>query len=77
MDEVEANKRIAFWKVKKKAYEKKGNKSGIARADAAITRIEAAKDRNVKPENKRPEAIVTSEHRKSYKEKEKEKGGLI
>jgi len=68
MDKEEAEKRIAFWKAKREAYKRKDNTNGVARADAAISRIEAARDISPKRENKRSTSIVHSEHKTKEKE---------
>jgi hypothetical protein len=81
MDEAEAKKRIAFWETKKKACERKGDIDCIARADAAIARIEAAMGTSQKHENKRSRSIVESETKSNSKlkdmKKTDDKGGVI
>ncbi|MBE9594195.1 MAG: hypothetical protein IMF19_12055 [Proteobacteria bacterium] len=80
MDEAEGKKRIAFWEIKKVAYKRKNNKSGIKKAEAAIERITAVMSTKKKSDNKNEGSVVTSESKKSYILKEplkEDKGGLI
>jgi hypothetical protein len=62
------------------AYKRKNNKSGIAKADAAITRIKAVMDTKKKSDNKNAGSIVELESKKSYtlgNPSKEDKGGLI
>lgn len=81
MDEVEGNKRIAFWETKLVAYRRKNNASGIKRAEDTIKRIKAAMGNRLKPETKRSASLGESEDRKNVKSGDKgkgeDKGGMI